>query len=127
MVPSAANFNARSYEPYQIPPSDVEYPSKGFAEKLFDLKEKGDVTVLHDAPEATYYVAALVNRSEPFELAFVTDASRPDSLLAYWEKDTQFREKFRQGCMDELRREAKLRYNEKTLEAWKNPNSSDEE
>jgi hypothetical protein len=127
MVPSAANFNARSYEPYQIPQSEVEYPSKGFAEKLFDLKEKGDVTVLHDAPEATYYVAALVNRSEPFELAFVTDASRPDSLLAYWEKDTQFREKFRQGCMDELRREAKLRYNEKNLEAWKNPNSSDEE
>jgi hypothetical protein len=127
MVPSAVNFNARSYEPYQIPQSDVEYPSKGFAEKLFDLKERGDVTVLHDAPEATYYVAALVNRSEPFELAFVTDASRPDSLLAYWERDTQFREKFRQGCMDELRREAKLRYNEKNLEAWKNPNSSDEE
>jgi hypothetical protein len=127
MVPSAANFNARSYEPYQIPPSDVEYPSKDFAEKLFQLKEKGDVTVLHDAPEAIYYVGALVNRSEPFELAFVTDASRPDSLLAYWEKDTQFREKFSQGCMEELRREAKLRYNEKNLEAWKGPNSSDEE
>jgi hypothetical protein len=127
IMPSAANFNARSYEPYQIPQSDVEYPSKGFADKLFDLKEKGDVAVLHDAPEAIYYVAALVHRSEPFELAFVTDASRPDSLLAYWDKDTQFRDKFRQGCMDELRREAKLRYNEKNLEAWKNPNSSDEE
>jgi hypothetical protein len=127
MVPSAANFNSRSYEPYQIPQSDVEYPSKGFAEKLFELKEKGDVTVLHDAPEAIYYVAALVNRSEPFELAFVTDASRPESLLAFWERDTQFRDKFRQGCMDELRREAKLRYNEKNLEAWKSPNSSDEE
>jgi hypothetical protein len=127
MVPSAANFNARSYEPYQIPPSDVEYPSKDFAERLFDLKEKGDVAVLHDAPEAIYYVATLVNRSEPFELAFVTDASRPESLLAYWDKDTQFHEKFRQGCMEELRREAKLRYNEKNLETWKRPNSSDEE
>ena len=27
----------------------------------------------------------------------------------------------------DLRREAKLRYNEKNLQAWKNPNSSDEE
>ena len=127
MVPSGLNFNGQSYEPYQVPQSDVEYPSKDFVRKLLDLKERGDVTVLRDAPEAAYYIAALVDRSEPFELSFVTDASRPDSLLEWWEKETQSRQKFRDGCMEELRREARLQYNEQNLDTWKVSTSSDEE
>jgi hypothetical protein len=127
MVPSGMNFNSQSYEPYQVPQSDVEYPSKDFVKELLGLKERGDVTVLHDAPEATYYVAALVDRSAPFELSFVTDASRPDSLLEWWERETQSRQKFRDGCMEELRREAKLQYNDQNLDAWKTSTSNDEE
>src|SRR4029077_6082077 len=49
MVPSRFDFNAKSYEPYQVPQSEVEYPSKDFVEKLLELKEKGEVAVLHDA------------------------------------------------------------------------------
>jgi hypothetical protein len=127
MVPSRLNFDAKSYEPYQVPSNDVEYPSKGFVDKLLDLKERGDVTVLHDAPEATYYVAALTHRAEPFELTFVDDARNPDMLLEYWERETKSQQKFRQGCIEELRQEARLRYNDDELERMKSPGSIDEE
>src|SRR5207237_732257 len=89
-----------------------------FADKLLALKEPGEVTVVADKPEGVYYVAALLRRSEPYELSFFADAAQPDNLLVQLEKDEQLKNKMREGSIAELRREAQLAYNEESLKSF---------
>jgi hypothetical protein len=54
-----------SYQAYQFPADKVEYLGKDSLEKILDLKQVGDVTVLANGPKDTYYVAAVTHRNEP--------------------------------------------------------------
>jgi hypothetical protein len=97
------------YHEYQIPQANVEYASPEMVKQLLDLKEPGTAVVLHDKPEANYYVAVLVHRSPTFEMAFNHDAGQPQTLrtlLSQFEKDTKFREKQREALLKQLRAEA---------------------
>lgn len=109
------------YAPYEPPSSDVEYPSASFSDELLGLKDKGDVAVLSDRPQAHYYVAALVHRSPPYELAFYADAAQPESLLDAYERQTHADRDYREGCTEQLRREAKLTLNEDNVKKWRRP------
>jgi hypothetical protein len=114
-----SRFYGRSFEKYQVPPEDVEYPTPNFVDKLLDMKERGDVAVEHDEPEMNYYVATLIRRSEPHPISFYADASRPEGLLQKYQESTEYQTKFRESCLAQLRSEAKLNYNEETLKNWR--------
>jgi hypothetical protein len=97
-----------NYQPYTVPTDKIPYPSDEMAKKLLSLKEKEDVEVMHDKPEAVYYVAALRGeRFAPMEYKFFDDALKPASLLSRLEQDEHVQENYRKGCIDELRAEAK--------------------
>jgi hypothetical protein len=124
--PVMSRFGGRTFEEYKIPRYDVEYPTSDMTEKLLDMKERGDVSVIHDEPEMNYYVATLVRRSEPHELSFYADASRPDMLLARYEQSTDYAEKLRQSVLDQLRKEAHVEYFEDVLKGKSSGNPSSE-
>jgi hypothetical protein len=108
-VPIQSRNPTETYEPYRIPQTLVEYPSAEMVQKILALNEPGEAVVLHDQPEANYYVAALVHRSPAYEIAFAHDAAQPDTLrtlLTSIEQETKYREKQRQGLLEELRSEA---------------------
>jgi hypothetical protein len=122
LVPARVAMESRtpmgSYEPYKIPQLRVEYPSPEMVQKILALKEPGEAVVLHDQPETTYYVAALVHRAPAYEIAFAHDAAQPETfrtLLTSIEQDTKYREKQRQGYLDQLRSEALRDVNKENL------------
>src|SRR5262249_32141379 len=55
----------RQYRPYQVPEDKIRYPRDTFVSQLLTLKNKGDSMVLRDKAEAYFYVAVLLERSEP--------------------------------------------------------------
>jgi hypothetical protein len=119
-------MDANTYRPYRVPSIKVEYPSTDFLDKLLDLKEKGQVAVLSDRPETTYYVAALVNRVEPDEAGFYQDYSRHSSaLLALIEQDKHYREHSREAIMKRLDQEAGLEISPEFEKRFTNPRGSD--
>jgi hypothetical protein len=79
-------------------------------DKLLGLKEVNEAVVLPDKPKAVYYVAVLVRRTTPHELSFFVDAqedaNQMNSLYAWHERDTKFREQRRESCLKQLRAEA---------------------
>ena len=93
------------YGPYQVPETKIEYPSSDFVDKVLDLKQVNDVTVLTDRPKDIYYVAVLTNRSEPEMREF-----REAALLSRLQQERRMI--YRLGTMDELRRQAKLKVSE---------------
>lgn len=115
----------RDYGPYEPPTSDVEYPSANFTNDLLAMKEMGDVAVLSDRPEAHYYVATLVHRSPPYELAFYADAAQPEALLTAYEEQTHADRDYREGAMEQLRQEAKLTLNEENIKKWRRPSGEE--
>jgi hypothetical protein len=124
--PVMSRFGGRTFEEYKIPRYDVEYPTSDMTEKLLDMKERGDVIVLHDEPELNYYVATLVRRAEPHELSFYADASRPEWLLSHYEQSTDYAGKLRQSVLDQLRREARVEYFDDVLKGTSSGNPSSE-
>jgi hypothetical protein len=117
-VPMQSRNPMGDYEAFKIPSTKVEYPSPEMVQKILDLKEPGEAVVSHDEPEANYYVSVLVHRSPTYEIAFYHDAARPETLerlLAAIDKDTKYREKQRQGLLNELRSEAIRDLNEENL------------
>jgi hypothetical protein len=125
--PVVSRFGGRTFEEYKIPRYDVEYPTSDMTQKLLDMKERGDVTVLHDEPELNYYVATLLHRSEPHELSFFGDVSRgAEWLLAHYEQSTDYADKLRQSSLDQLRREAHAEYFEDVLKGTSSGNPSPE-
>jgi hypothetical protein len=106
------------YEPYKIPQDRVEHPSQEMVKKILDLKDEGEAVVIHDQPEATYYVAVLVHRSPTYEIAFQHDAAQArtrDTLLREIDKETKYRAKQREGLLAQLRKEALRDVDEENL------------
>jgi hypothetical protein len=117
----------KSFEPYQVPEYAVAYPSEDLVDKLLSMKEKGDVSVLHDRPEEHYYVAALTYRAPPPEMTFIAEAARPDALMTRLEQDSQARRKYREAALEQLRAEARLSYDEENLKAMRGSGGPTEE
>jgi hypothetical protein len=95
-----------AYNENRIP---VDYASPEMVRKLLDLKKPGETVVLHDKPEATYYVVVLERRDAPDELSFYkaysTDTDRAE-LTNRLEQESQSARKFHDAVLEELRREA---------------------
>jgi hypothetical protein len=99
---------AGDFQPYQVPSDKIAHPHDKFLDLLTEhLKEKGDVFVTHDRPEAHYYVIALVHRSIPTEKDFAKDySSSPEALLARYQFESNFREDFLKNALEDLKRRA---------------------
>ena len=114
-----SRFNqGKTFRRYEVADADVEYPSEKFAEKLLALKTPGETATLVDKPEATYYVAALLRRTPPFELSFYADAGQSTNLFAQMDEDEHLRKKLLEGSLEELRREADVQYDEQNLRVF---------
>jgi len=101
-----------------VPPDKVNYPTRDFADKLVDLRDKplGETILLHDAPRNIFYVGVLTERNEPsefsFQLAYARSAGEGqsgiggDPLLRQFEDER--RGKLYVATMEQLRADARL-------------------
>lgn len=113
----------RQYTPYRLPATEIEFPTQEFVDKLLELKDFGDVAVLHDMPEGTYYVATpLSKRSEPLPGEFYAVYKRtspaevfPDPLLTQF--DRQRRADQKRAVMEQLRADARLKLDNDGIKA----------
>ena len=98
------------YRPYQIPEDKAEllpYPPQDFVKQLMKLTRPGDATVVVDSPAKTFYVALLIDRTEPSIADFKSVYVRsPHSDPMYMHLVRQRREEYRKSVMEQLRREA---------------------
>lgn len=97
------------YQPYRPSAAIIAYPRRNFVETLLTMKKPGDSVVIRDQPESNYYVAVLLERSEPkIDNEFVeVYAKTPlrDSMMQRMFLE-QRRRQFRTRLMDQLRAEA---------------------
>lgn len=115
------------YQPYQIPSEKIEYPPEGLDKDLLKLTEPGQVLVKSDRPKEHYYVFALVKRTQPSEFAFYREyKSGPEGLLGLLERETNYRDEFQKGLLNQLRQEAHLRINEENREKVDEKSRSDD-
>jgi hypothetical protein len=77
-TPSARAEFSGQYTAYVVPEDKVEYPSFDFVEKIVDLPNKGDVTIVSDMPKNIYYVVAVTQRIEPTQKEFQEAQLLPD-------------------------------------------------
>lgn len=114
---SALAVRMAQYTEYRIPTTEIEFPAPDFLDKLLELEDFGNVVVLHDNPESTYYVVTpLSRRTEPLlgEFAEIYKSTSPLShmpnpLLMRFDQQRRF--EHRQAVMKQLRAEAKLQTN----------------
>lgn len=106
-------LGARTYERYQIPDKELEFPKPNFVDEFLQLSDRKATKVLSDRPEATYYVAAQITRREPTIEEFYTvyrnatpEALQHDTLLEWMERDR--RSLYRRATLEQLRAEAKI-------------------
>src|SRR5208283_5009273 len=59
-------------EPADIPEDKITYPTNDFAVKVLALRDKpvGETVVVPNQPEATFYVTALVKKTDPSQQEF---------------------------------------------------------
>jgi hypothetical protein len=76
--PTARAELGGQYTPYVVPEDKVEYPAPDFVEKIVDLPNKGDVTIVTDLPKNTYYVVAVTQKIEPTQKEFQEAQLLPD-------------------------------------------------
>lgn len=111
-----------TFQPYDIPEADrdkIEYPTQQMVDKLLDLKNKGQVAVVSDQPEAHYYVATLVSRIEPSVNSFYGDYATPPKhaqLLQQMEKQTHLAQEEKEAIIARLRAEAKVQINQENMQ-----------
>jgi hypothetical protein len=111
-----------TYQPYDVPEADrdkIEYPTQQMVDKLIDLKHKGQVAVVSDRPEAHYYVATLLSRTEPSVNSFYGDYATPSKhaqLLQQMEKQTHRVQDEKQAIIARLRAEAKVQINQENMQ-----------
>jgi hypothetical protein len=110
----------------------IPYPTADFATKLLGLKdkEKGEVVVVVDQPETTFYIAVLVERTEPTLDAFFrvyrdasSDSVRRDPLLDRFERERQMQ--YQENVIKLLEEHAKLRKNPEMLKGFEGSLGSD--
>lgn len=117
----------RGYNRYQVPQSKIEYSSAALTNKLLEMDKEGAAVVVHDRPEATYYVAVLVSKSTPYELTFLSEARNPDDLLTWYDRDTKAREEARKSFVKQLEAQARLTIDKKALKGLDRSSDSLEE
>jgi hypothetical protein len=126
MRQSSAMMAMPRYDPPQVSEDKVPYAGPEFAMKVLALKDKakGDALVQPDQPETTYYVAVLVDKSEPNMEDFLrtyrscgSDSPHRDPLLQIFEQDRQV--KYYKDVLEQLRQEAKLDIKKDKLDQFK--------
>jgi hypothetical protein len=126
MRQSSAMMAMPRYEPPQIAEDKVPYAGRDFADKVLALKDKakGDTLVQADQPETTYYVAVLVDKTEPSMDDFLrvyrnsgSNSVHRDPLLQIFEQERQV--KYYKDVLEQLRQEAKLDIKKDKLEQFK--------
>src|SRR5262249_54920930 len=100
------------------PENKVEHPTPDFVDRLLTMRKKGEVMVLPNEPEDTYYVAALItDRVEPSKNAFYQAyQNRPEQLLNRLRVENRSRQEYVQAFLASLKEEAGLRINQETVE-----------
>lgn len=108
----------RQYKRYEIPEQqreNIEYPAPEMVNGLLKLREKGQVAVLSDLPQTSYFVATTPESAlPPLVSIFYNDYANPavrGQLMALMDRDTHYREHFRRELLDQLRAQAKVRIN----------------
>jgi hypothetical protein len=115
------------YGPYRLPEDkedQLEYPPPDLVKRLLALKDRSDVVLFPDRPEATYYVAALVARFEKSEKDFYqtyknaspSAAFHQDYLLFHLEHER--REQYHKDFLEYLRNAAKLSIDEENRKVF---------
>lgn len=114
------------YDPPQISEDKVPYAGNKFVDTMLSLKEKpkGETLVQPDQPEATYYVAVLVEKSEPSLDDFLrlyrnsgSDSSfHRDPLLQMFEQERQV--KYYRDVLAQLQKDG-LKINEENMVRFK--------
>jgi hypothetical protein len=108
--PKEALFAVSPYRPYEVPEElrpKLTYPPEDLPRQLQVLKRPGDATVVADRTETTWYVAVLVERSEPTMQEFegvYRNSPRFDPLHEQLQEKKS--SEFRQAVMVQLRRDA---------------------
>jgi hypothetical protein len=112
LVPPRETLAARrtEYNPYQVPEDKqalFEFAPPDLAKRLLTLKRPGDATVVADLPGKNFYVAVLMERSEPTLADFKSVYARtPKEDTLYSLFLTQRREDYRKSVLAQLRRDA---------------------
>jgi hypothetical protein len=100
---------------YHIPADKVAYPDPDMVKKLLDLREKakGATTVVGDKPKQHYYVATLLERTEPAQDEFrrayqgsMVRATEADPLLALLARGRP--DEYRKAILEQLKTDGKL-------------------
>ena len=99
-----------TYSRYKVPEDKTDlipYPPQDLAKQLVKLARPGDTTVIVDLPAKTFYVALLVDRTEPSLSDFKSVYARsPNSDPMYMELIGRRREEYRKSVMEQIRRDA---------------------
>jgi hypothetical protein len=126
MRPRIAREGPRDYEPPRISEDKVPYAGQDFPTKVLALKDKskGDALVQPDQPETTYYVAVLVDKSEPSMDDFLStyrscssESVHRDPLLQIFEQERQV--KYYKDVVAQLQKDAKLQIDKEKLAQFK--------
>jgi hypothetical protein len=104
--PVAAATLRHQYMPYKFPDL-IPYPKKDMLDQIMKMKNKGDTVLVSNEPEKMYYVAVLVDRTDPPLAAFhevYRDASlggQPEPLFSGFLQEK--RAKYREAVEKQLR------------------------
>jgi hypothetical protein len=101
------------YAPYRVPEDKIEYAASDFTDQVLELKQPGDVKVVSDEPEKTYYVVALMQKVEPTVREFQreTAAIPPFQPISYFLARLQMdREvEYRRAALNQLKADARVK------------------
>jgi hypothetical protein len=122
-VPS---MTPQALPPYQVPEDKIEYPHPEMVEKLLTLDQKGEVVIVQEQPQQTYYVAALVDGPTAPSLGQLADIYRSGSVaLRQVAQDDHTRREYRDTLIAELRRQAGLEVNQEIVKSLTRQGSAD--
>jgi hypothetical protein len=117
-TPVARAGGAPQYEPYHGHLDKLPYIKGDFLDRVLDdMKAPGDVIVLSDQPEKTYYVATLIERAPPTKREYQDRA-----LLGRLEYER--RREYREQVRDALHAQAQLKIDEKVARSLDKAGSS---
>jgi hypothetical protein len=109
---AASAMGGSDYKRYTVPDDKVEYPSARFLDEVLKLGTEGEVKVLHNRPETTYYVAVLENKpttvnADDFYVEYSLQ-NKGRALIDQYDQDEHVRLKFQEGVLAQLQKTAGL-------------------
>jgi hypothetical protein len=108
-------------------------PPNRFGDQVVSLrsKQKGDTVLVPDQPEAAFYVAVLIDKTDPSKKEFydayrdaAANAAHRDPLLRDFDVDRQ--KKYLRDAIEQLRKTAKLQINEENFKRLRDSGTSEE-